>query len=117
MPVLIGCGLLGPRLAHILKLPAPQLVGPMLVSAAAHLAAVTTATPPLALVFAAQTVIGGAIGCRFGGVAPATLLTVATSALCACPALHSPRLCPISALHIYHAPRQTRNPRALFEST
>jgi len=54
---------LGPRL----KLPAPTLLGPMLVSAAVHLAGWTDGAPPGWLVAAAQVFLGTIMGCRFLG--------------------------------------------------
>lgn len=61
------CALLGTPLAKALRVPAAQIVGPMVLSAVVHLAGLTTAAPPVELVAAAQVVIGTAIGCRFGG--------------------------------------------------
>lgn len=71
--------------ARLLRLPASPLVGPMLVSAAIHLAGLTASRPPVELVNIAQVVIGCAIGCRFLGVSvrrvPETLLAGALTAL------------------------------------
>jgi membrane AbrB-like protein len=50
-----------------MKLPAAAVVGPMILSAAVHLAGWTAAQPPAELVAAAQVVVGAAIGCRFAG--------------------------------------------------
>ena len=63
--VLAVAGLYGGRL---LRLPAPYLVGPLLLSAGAHLSGLTEATPPGVLVATAQVIIGTAIGCRFIGI-------------------------------------------------
>lgn len=63
--VLAVAGLYGGR---FLRLPAAYLVGPLLLSAGAHLTGLTDATPPGVLVATAQVVIGTAIGCRFIGV-------------------------------------------------
>ena len=82
-------GLYGGR---FLRLPAPYLLGPLLMSSGAHLIGLTDATPPGMLVAIAQVVIGTAIGCRFAGIsvrrvlntlmlgAAATLFVLATAA-------------------------------------
>ncbi len=68
LAILSVCGVVGFFLARSLRLPAAALVGPMLLSAAVHLAGWTAAKPPLELVAAAQVVVGTAVGCRFAGV-------------------------------------------------
>jgi len=65
--VLVGCAAIGWPLAKLCRLPAAALVGPMLLSAAAHLAGLTHVTPPPEPVAAAQVVLGAAVGCRFAG--------------------------------------------------
>ncbi len=55
--------------ARLLKMPAPDLIGPMALSAAAHLAGVTDSRPPTELIIIAQVVVGTGVGCRFAGVA------------------------------------------------
>ena len=62
------CGLGGYLLAVRLQVPAAPLVGPLVLSAAAHLGGFTDAPPPPALVALAQVVVGTAIGCRFAGL-------------------------------------------------
>lgn len=62
-----GCAVVGIPLAKLLRLPAAQLIGPMLLSSAVHLAGLTSAAPPYELVAAAQVVIGSAVGTRFAG--------------------------------------------------
>lgn len=57
-----------------LRLPAPLLIGPMLASAAAHLAGLTDFTVPSALTAAAQVVMGSTIGSRFAGTPPRAIL-------------------------------------------
>lgn len=69
--VLAACAVAGYFGAKALRLPAAALVGPMVLSAAVHLAGLTEAQPPAGLVALAQVVIGTAIGCRFAGVTPA----------------------------------------------
>ncbi len=66
--ILAGCALGGYWLARRLRLAAPFLLGPLLLSAAVHLSGLTAATPPGILVIAAQVVVGSAIGCRFVGI-------------------------------------------------
>lgn len=64
------CAVLGVWLASRLRLPAPQLFGPMVLSAAAHLTEIITVAPPSLVVIAAQVTIGTILGCRFAGVDP-----------------------------------------------
>lgn len=65
--VLIACGILGPLLAKLLRLPAAMLTGALIVSAAAHLTGLTEAKPPDWLIATVQVAIGASIGTRFGG--------------------------------------------------
>jgi membrane AbrB-like protein len=65
--ILGGCAVIGAFGAKALRLPAAFLVGPMLLSAIAHLTGVSKASPPSPLVAAAQVVLGTGIGCRFAG--------------------------------------------------
>jgi membrane AbrB-like protein len=77
--VLLGCGILGLVLGPPLRLPAPGLVGPMLLSAAAHLLGLVHGAPPPLVVAAAQLVIGAQVGARFAGYPPSRIaLAVAT---------------------------------------
>jgi uncharacterized protein len=69
MLVLTFCGVAGFFLAKLARLPAAAILGPMIFSAAFHLAGLTEAKPPTELVAAAQVVVGTTIGCRFAGVA------------------------------------------------
>jgi membrane AbrB-like protein len=61
--------LLGYVFATVLKLPTAAVTGPMLLSAAIHLAGWTDAKPPTELIAAAQVVMGAFIGVRFTGAA------------------------------------------------
>lgn len=70
LAILAACGVAGFLLGPLLRLPAPSLVGPMLVSAAVHLAGGTSFPPPSELVLIAQLVLGTIIGCRFVGSTP-----------------------------------------------
>jgi len=67
--ILIACGVIGAAVARLLRLPASFMMGPMIVSAIAHLSGLTNSKPPGELVAAAQVVVGAAIGCRFVGAA------------------------------------------------
>ena len=51
-----------------LRLPAPTLLGPMILSAALHLADLAHGAPPGPLVIAAQVILGIMLGCRFQGM-------------------------------------------------
>lgn len=64
--ILASCGF-GWPLAAKLRIPAAALVGPMLLSAALHLAGATESQPPTLLVNLAQLFIGTMVGCRFTG--------------------------------------------------
>ena len=67
--VLAACGVIGAVVGRALKLPASFMMGPMLMSAIAHLSGLTASKPPGELVAAAQIVVGAGIGCRFVGAA------------------------------------------------
>ncbi|MGD9508423.1 MAG: AbrB family transcriptional regulator [Geminicoccaceae bacterium] len=67
LAVLVACGAAGLLAGVLLRLPAPGLLGPMLLSAAAHLLGLVEGSPPAALVAAAQIVIGSTVGVRFEG--------------------------------------------------
>lgn len=91
--ILAGCAVVGYFVARMIRLPAPHLTGPMIFSAAVHLAGLTAASPPALVVAAAQIVTGAAVGARFagltfrdigrilrvGGVATAILLAISVS--------------------------------------
>ena len=67
LALLASCAL-GALVGRWLRLPAYMLLGPMLVSAAIHLAGLTEGKPPGVLIAAAQIVVGAALGSRFSGV-------------------------------------------------
>ncbi|OAN81250.1 AbrB family transcriptional regulator [Jannaschia sp. EhC01] len=73
--VLLAAGVLGFFMGRALRLPAPTLLGPMLISAVVHLTGLTTNPPPQELVIAAQILLGTIIGGRFIGVAPRKIVT------------------------------------------
>jgi membrane AbrB-like protein len=72
--LLLGCAVLGCWIGLRLRLTAPTLLGPMVLSAALHLTGVTESTPPGLLVNAAQVVLGTVLGCRFQGIDSIALL-------------------------------------------
>ena len=63
----------GLGLARLIKLPAAQLTGPMLVAAAATLTGVLEMQLPVWMIAVAQIVIGVSLGIRFQGLEPALL--------------------------------------------
>ncbi|MSP50745.1 MAG: AbrB family transcriptional regulator [Alphaproteobacteria bacterium] len=65
--ILVVCGVVGATVARLLRLPAYAMLGPMVLSAAAHMAGLSAATPPALLVAVAQVVLGSAVGARFAG--------------------------------------------------
>lgn len=72
--LLVSCAGVGIVVGGWLRLPAHTLVGPMLVSAALHLAGLTTFEPPTEIVQAAQLVLGALIGSRFRQATPRVIL-------------------------------------------
>lgn len=73
--ILLAAALIGWPLAHKLRFPNPPLIGPMLLSAAAHAAGLTEAAPPVVLIAIAQVVLGTSIGGQFLGTDKKLLLT------------------------------------------
>lgn len=65
--LLIACAVVGGVIARRLRIPAALLVGPMILSAALHLADLTSSKPPFVLVAIAQVVLGSMVGTRFVG--------------------------------------------------
>jgi membrane AbrB-like protein len=66
----------GIAFAHVLRLPAKYLLGPMIASAAIHLLGFSSFTLPVPVVNAAQVVLGVVIGCRFRGTKYSLFLPV-----------------------------------------
>ena len=79
--LLLAACAIGWPVARVLRLPAPPLTGPMLLSAVVHLSGLTAAAPPWVLVATAQVVVGSAIGCRFVGVSPREVARIVVLAL------------------------------------
>lgn len=71
--ILTASALLGAVLGSWARLPAPTFLGPLILSAAAHLAGFTESAPPPVLVNLAQVMLGTILGCRFLGIQPAML--------------------------------------------
>ncbi|MBM3483745.1 MAG: AbrB family transcriptional regulator [Alphaproteobacteria bacterium] len=66
---LLACAFVGLYAGKRLRLPAPQIVGPMILSAGLHLSGVLEHRPPAEIVALAQVILGAAIGARFSGMA------------------------------------------------
>ncbi len=65
--ILAGCAIVGVPLGRILRLPAGPILGPMILSGAAHMSGLVLVAPPSVAIIMAQVVIGTVIGCRFLG--------------------------------------------------
>lgn len=112
---LIAAGGVGLGIGRRLRIPAGPLVGPLLASAALHLAGLVTAAPPREAVIAAQIVVGASIGVRFTGVralelarlvvqgAATTLVMLATTLLVAA-LLHATLGLPLAATALAFVP-------------
>lgn len=84
--IFAACAVLGVGFAKLIRLPAAYVLGPMLLSAAVHLAGWSESRPPALLVAAAQIVIGCNVGARFadmalGTVRRALLLSLGSAAI------------------------------------
>lgn len=66
--VLLLAAVVGAVAGLRLRLPAGHMLGPLLLSGAAHVAGLTDAVPPGWMLAAAQVVIGTALGVRFAGM-------------------------------------------------
>lgn len=66
--LLAACGIVGALVGVRLRLPAGHVLGPVLLSGAAHVAGITQAVPPGWTIAAAQVVIGTSLGVRFAGM-------------------------------------------------
>lgn len=80
--VLVCCALLGAVIARVIRLPNPFLLGPLLLSAIAHLYGFTTASPPNWLLDIVQLLVGTYVGAQFANTRLGELLrTLALSTL------------------------------------
>jgi hypothetical protein len=80
--VFLGCGLAGHFGGRLIRLPAPSLLGGLILSAVAHMAGLTDAKMPFLIIALAQLVIGCGIGSRFAGTSPGEIgrmLAIATA--------------------------------------
>lgn len=71
---LVASAVIGALLGIRLRLPAPTFLGPLVLSAAIHMAGITESAPPGLLVNAAQVALGTILGCRFLGIPPRMVL-------------------------------------------
>lgn len=65
--ILAACAVLGYFAARALRVPAPFMIGALVLSGAAHVGGLTDGRPPGALIAAAQLAIGAAVGAQFVG--------------------------------------------------
>ena len=72
---LILAALVGMPFGKVLRMPAPFMLGPMLVSGVVHVAGFVDVPPPNLMVIAAQIVLGLRIGSRFSGVPMRAILS------------------------------------------
>jgi uncharacterized protein len=75
--ILTLAAILGTALGYALRLPGWIIIGPVLVSAAAHATGLTQAIPPGWLIAAVQVIVGAGLGARFAGMAGRTMVTAA----------------------------------------
>lgn len=73
---IIGTGLAGALIGRLLRLPAAYLLGPLTASAAVHALGISEFKLPVEFLNVAQLVIGTSVGCRFAGVASATVFRI-----------------------------------------
>jgi membrane AbrB-like protein len=73
---LVGTAIVGAVAGHYLRLPAKNLLGPMLASALIHVFGWSDFKPPQEIVGAAQVVLGTTIGCRFLGTPARDILRI-----------------------------------------
>lgn len=75
--VLLASAAVGIGFGRLLRLPSPFLMGPLIASAVVHIAGLTEAAPPPALVALAQLVLGAYLGARFAGSSLGELRAIA----------------------------------------
>lgn len=76
LAILLAASIVGYFAARAARFPAYALTGPMTASAIVHMAGITAAHPPAALVAIAQVIMGSVLGCRFAGASFAMLRRV-----------------------------------------
>jgi len=67
LAILAVCGIAGLLGGTAIRLPAGVLVGPLILSAAAHYFGLTDAVPPTWVLSSAQVIVGTGLGARFSG--------------------------------------------------
>ncbi|GGL54802.1 AbrB family transcriptional regulator [Wenxinia marina] len=65
--ILAGCAIVGTLVAQWMRLSAAPILGPMILSGAAHVSGIVSIAPPTLLVMGAQLCIGTIVGARFLG--------------------------------------------------
>ncbi|WP_164730656.1 AbrB family transcriptional regulator [Pelagibacterium montanilacus] len=73
--LLVGCAIVGVPLARLLRFPASNLTGPLVLSAIVHLAQWTSSHPPQLVIVLAQIVIGASIARYFAGARMAQIVS------------------------------------------
>lgn len=73
---IFGTGIAGIVIGRLLRMPAAYLLGPLVASAAIHAFGISEFKLPIEFLFIAQLVIGTSVGCRFSGVASATVYRI-----------------------------------------
>jgi uncharacterized protein len=68
LAILAVTGAVGAIVAKLLRLPAWQMIGPMIASGIVHMAGITESRPPSDFIAIAQLVMGAGAGSRFSGV-------------------------------------------------
>ena len=67
-PIVILVSLIGWFLAVKLKIPGPTIIGPMILSAVAHIFQIVDAMPMYIIVISVQILLGSALGCLFKNI-------------------------------------------------
>ncbi|MFZ1725703.1 MAG: AbrB family transcriptional regulator [Albidovulum sp.] len=79
--ILFAAGLVGAVIGLRLRLPAGHVLGPIILSGAAHVTGLTQAGPPTWLIAVTQVVIGTSLGVRFAGMPKSRILVALRLAL------------------------------------
>jgi len=73
---IFGTGIAGIVVGRLLRMPAAYLLGPLTASAIVHATGISEFKLPAEFLYLAQLVIGTSVGCRFVGVASATVFRI-----------------------------------------
>lgn len=79
--ILTVLGIVGVPIGKLVRLPASALVGPMMLSAIAHITGLIEAAPPNELLALAQVIVGTSIGARFIGLGAREMRSIISYAL------------------------------------